>query len=72
LFLFVRCIANGLINCLDVCQGVKQEVLEGTDLLDERTNDQSFERLMCEVEFWEVFLSKVLGFLDWLPQGASC
>jgi hypothetical protein len=29
---------------------------------------KSFERLMCEVEFWEVFLRKELGFLDWCPK----
>lgn len=23
---------------------------------------------MCEVEFWEVFLKNVLGFLDWFPK----
>jgi hypothetical protein len=22
---------------------------------------------MCEVEFWEVFLSKEQGFLEWFP-----
>jgi hypothetical protein len=40
-------------------------------LLDEQMV-KSFERLMCEVEFWEVFLGNVQGFLDWLPQGARC
>jgi hypothetical protein len=34
----------------------------------ERANVQSFERLMCEVEFWEVFLEKVLGFFEWCPK----
>ena len=35
------------------------------------------KRLMCEVEFWEVFKSKVLGFCDgpsptcWLPVSSS-
>jgi hypothetical protein len=26
-----------------------------------------FERLMCEVEFWEVFFGKGARFLKWLP-----
>ncbi len=30
-------------------------------------NVKVFERLMCEVEFWEVFY-KVLGFLAWCPK----
>jgi len=34
-------------------------------LLD--VNVKVFERLMCEVEFWEVFY-KVLGFLAWCPK----
>lgn len=40
----------------------------GIPALVERANDQNFERLMCEVEFWEVFLRKELGFLEWCPK----
>ena len=42
--------------------------MEETVTLVRRTNVQKFERLMCEVEFWEVFLKKVQGFLEWCPK----
>ena len=73
-FVFVvsECEPGRLANCFNVCQGVKQGVLEGTLFLLDEQMVNSFERLMCEVEFWEVFLKKELGFLAWLPQGARC
>jgi hypothetical protein len=43
-------------------------------LLDEQMIDvvlycyRTSERLMCEVEFWEVFLMNVQGFLEWCPK----
>lgn len=37
-----------------------------TDVI--RTKYGSSERLMCEVEFWEVFLMNVQGFLAWCPK----
>ena len=35
-------------------------------------DQRASERLMCEVEFWEVFFSECARVFSVVPQGATC
>jgi len=59
-FVFVYGFCRGCVEDLrlDFLKNLESSTLAKT---------KSFERLMCEVEFWEVFLGKERGLLKWCP-----